>query len=296
MKPTSAGSRENRPEGAMAVRSLAPADGLRGLELSTEAGWNQNVGDWQLLGKICHGLGMDFSGQGLVGTAMVWSLEDTFAWINMVLVTPAYRGQGIARTLMQKLLDELAAQDRIAFLDATESGEGLYRKLGFRDGPRLLRVLRRGPSVTTQPPAGMRPMLPADLDRVAALDREVFGMDRRELLAAFLPRSPQLSWVLEDAAGGLQGFVAARDGRVASQLGPLVAQNRDQASALLRQALTQAGGPLILDVPAHDKAWLDHVTALGFESQRGFMRMTHGEEVLPTDWSRYFAISGPDFA
>jgi hypothetical protein len=35
---------------------------------------------------------------------------------------------------------------------------------------------------------------------------------------------------------------------------------------------------------------------LGFVPKRSFNRMTRGEVVLATNWSRYFAISGPDFA
>jgi hypothetical protein len=138
-------------------------------------------------------------------------------------------------------------------------------------------------------------MTPADLDAVGVLDEAVFGLDRRELLENFLSRCPRLAWVHE-SAGAITGFVTARDGRNATQLGPVVAADCAVAGRLLRRALAEVAGPVILDVPAGDDVWLKEVNALGFEVQRGFMRMTrHGEE-LATDWSRYFAISGPDFA
>ncbi|MCB1105311.1 MAG: GNAT family N-acetyltransferase [Opitutaceae bacterium] len=289
-------SDQSTPTGV--IRNLTPADQAGGLKLSTEASWNQNASDWQLLAATCWGRGMAVAGCGLVGTAMVWPLSGDYAWINMVLVTPDHRGRGIARSLMENLLQEIENQGRIAFLDATEMGEGLYRKLGFRDGPRLLRLRRESAATNAPKPttAGLRPMRPADLEAVASLDHATFGLDRRELLENFLTRCPLSAWVAESAAGQIEGFVTARNGRLATQLGPVVARDRGQAECLLQAALQSIDGPAILDVPAVDTAWLEAVKAVGFVVQRGFMRMTRGEHALATDWSRYFAISGPDFA
>lgn len=240
---------------------------------------------------------MDMPGRGLVGTAMSWPLAGDFAWINMVLVMPGFRGRGIARLLMEALLGDLSRTQRVAFLDATEMGESLYRKLGFLDGPKLVR-LRREPTtaIQVQPTKGFRAMSPVDLSIVAVLDGEVFGLDRQELLENFLMRRPKHAWVAESATGTIEGFVIARDGRVATQIGPLVARDRGQAAQLLHAALAGVDGPVFLDVPVADEPWLQEVTSLGFAVQRSFMRMTRGERTLPTDWSRYFAISGPDFA
>lgn len=281
---------------AGSIRPLNSGDQAGGLRLSTAAGWNQNPADWQLLAKTCLGRGLEVPGAGLVGTAMAWPLAGRYSWINMVLVLPEFRGRGIARSLMEALLDDLSQQGRIAFLDATEMGESLYRKLGFRNGPRLLRLRCAAPTRPVPADAtGLRVMTPADLDAVGVLDEAVFGLDRRELLENFLSRCPRLAWVHE-SAGAITGFVTARDGRNATQLGPVVAADCAVAGRLLRRALAEVAGPVILDVPAGDDVWLKEVNALGFEVQRGFMRMTrHGEE-LATDWSRYFAISGPDFA
>ncbi|MFZ9682304.1 MAG: GNAT family N-acetyltransferase [Cephaloticoccus sp.] len=281
---------------AGSIRPLNSGDQAGGLRLSTAACWNQNPADWQLLVQTCLGRGLEMPGAGLIGTAMAWPLAGRYAWINMVLVLPEFRGRGIARSLMEALLDDLSQQGRIAFLDATEMGESLYRKLGFRDGPRLLRLRRAAEkSPVSTEVAGLRAMTPADLNAVGALDEAVFGLDRRQLLENFLARCPSLAWVHE-SAGAITGFVTARDGRNATQLGPVVAVDRAVAGRLLRRAMAEVAGPVILDVPAGDDVWLKEVNALGFEVLRGFMRMTrHGEE-LATDWARYFAISGPDFA
>lgn len=282
------------------IRHLEPQDAAGGLALSTEAGWNQNEADWRLLTRICVGLGVDYGDRGLVGTAMAWPLEGDYAWINMVLVTADCRGQGLARAMMQNLLGELSAQGRTAFLDATKMGEGLYRKLGFKDGPDLVRLARAESLPHTSPavtgPGGVRLMQATDIPAAAALDREVFGLDRRELWQNFLARCPQASWVLESPEGQLLGMVTARDGRTATQLGPLVAVDRTVAGQLLRQALAEIDGPVIMDVPGSDQIWLQELAGMGFVAKRSFNRMTRGDKILPTDWSRYYAICGPDFA
>jgi GNAT superfamily N-acetyltransferase len=288
------------PAGPGFIRHLGPPDHVRGLALSTEAGWNQNEADWQLLTKVCLGRGVELGELGLVGTAMAWPLAGDHAWINMVLVTPEYRGRGLARALMEALLLELSKQGRTAFLDATAMGEGLYRKLGFRDGPQLVRLACDQPCwsvpVNNAGPGRPRLMQPADIARVAALDQAIFGLDRSELLLNFMSRCPRAAWVLVSADDELLGMVTARDGRNATQLGPLVAVDRQAAGQLLRQALAEIDGPVIIDVPAFDQAWLTEVKELGFVAKRNFNRMTRGDVVLATDWSRYFAISGPDFA
>lgn len=64
---------------------------------------------------------------------------------------------------------------------------------------------------------------------------------------------------------------------------------------LLRRALANVDGPVILDVPKDNLAWLRVLRSLGFVEQREFLRMTRGAHALRTDWSRCYAISGPDF-
>jgi GNAT superfamily N-acetyltransferase len=282
------------------IRNLGQRDVERGLVLSTEAGWNQTTLDWNLLMQTCHGWGVELPDQGLVGTAMVWPLSGSHAWINMVLVGVAFRGHGLALSMMKTILRELTQQGRVAFLDATAMGQGLYHKLGFNDGPELVRLATERAVIfeakAGRPENGVRLMLAVDLPQVAILDDEVFGFNRLELLQNFHERYPHAAWVHQTADGKLTGFITARDGRDATQVGPLVATNRDDARRLLMCALSVINGPVIIDVPATDQKWLKELAALGFVPKRSFNRMTRGEVVLATNWSRYFAISGPDFA
>ena len=62
----------------------------------------------------------------------------------MVLVDPAARGRGVAPTLLQCAL-RLVGSSAAARLDATPSGEPIYRALGFvRGSPGRSRAPRQG--------------------------------------------------------------------------------------------------------------------------------------------------------
>lgn len=196
---------------AGSVRRINIGDVPAGLALSRAAQWNQLEADWRYLADTGTGFGWVGAEGGLAGTAMAWPLGADFFWINMVLVAREFRGHGIARRLMEALLDECDVGGRTAVLDASDMGEGLYRKLGFGAGPRVLRLRGEGRS-GAEPAmiAGLRRMTAADLGAVARLDGAVLGAARRSLLDDFFQRRPQGAWLLESPAGVLQRVMCWR--------------------------------------------------------------------------------------
>ena len=119
-------------------------------------------------------------------------------------------------------------------------------------------------------------------------------MERPAILAHLALRQPGRAWIAEDAAGKISGFVLGREGRVATSLGPVVADSEAIALALIARAAASAPGPFIIDVPeAHRavRAWLE---AQGATSPRGYMRMTLGEAKGLDDPAHVFALAGPE--
>lgn len=282
------------------IRRLTPADASRGLELSAEAGWNQNAADWDLLLRVCAGWGAENpTDDRLIGTTMAWQPTAAQAWINMVLVAMRSRGQGVARQLMDACLAAPEWADAAVLLDATDMGAHLYTKLGFAGGQEIIRLLR--PADFAAPPAaearsGVRAITGADMDAVIRLDAEVSGVARPEVLHDFFARLPQGGWLCEDTFGCPNGFVLGRDGRIGVQLGPVVANSAKDACRLLDRALVHITGPVLIDAPGEATDWRAFLRARGFVAQRRFVRMGLRGADWPTDWSRYHAISGPDFA
>ena len=119
-------------------------------------------------------------------------------------------------------------------------------------------------------------------------------MERPAILAHLALRQPGRAWIAEDAARKIVGFVLGREGRMATSLGPVVADNEAIALALIAKAAASAPGPFIIDVPvAHRavRAWLE---GQGATTPRGYTRMTLGEAKGLDDPSHVFALAGPE--
>src|SRR5215510_15096650 len=84
---------------------ISPRDAF---ELSSAAGWNQTIADWERVIELspegCFGKYVDGR---LVSTTVVVIHEPQLAWIAMVLTAPDHRGKGYARKLMEQALDYL---------------------------------------------------------------------------------------------------------------------------------------------------------------------------------------------
>jgi hypothetical protein len=119
-------------------------------------------------------------------------------------------------------------------------------------------------------------------------------MSRGALLAHLSARQPSRAWIAEDASGAMAGFVLGREGRVATSLGPVVAEAEEIAIALIAQAAAGGTGPFIIDVPQAHRELAGWLEAEGGTTPRGYVRMTLGEVPGLDDPRRLFAIAGPE--
>src|SRR5580704_10201081 len=217
------------------INKLNVADARDCQLLSDEARWNQNEADWQLI--LQQGAAIGVRRNGLVASAAVMPYGASFGWICMVLVTSDARRQGLASQLMRDRIDWLASQNAVAGLDATPAGRPVYAKLGFNDIYPLTRFESGSLVQRTRPPAtDVKRAGEAELAAIADYDLPIFGEDRRALLATLLRRQPLLAHVAI-AGSRIAGFVLGRDGRRATQVGPLIAEDADIAIRLLQAAL-----------------------------------------------------------
>lgn len=262
--------------------------------LSIEAGWNQNVADWRFMLEAGRGFGLRGIDGKWEASSLVLPLGERLAWISMVLVTQARRRGGVGTGLLKRCIAEVQASGAVAGLDATEQGRPIYLPLGFRDLYRIARWHFDG--VKAMPPvaAMVRPMGEADLADVAAYDRPRSGMERGALLRHLATRQPGRAWVARDKDGRIAGFVLGREGRTATSLGPVIADDEATGLALIATAAAAAPGPFIIDVPdvhATIRRWLEDQGAV---SPRGYMRMTLGTSAGLDDPSHVFALAGPE--
>ena len=275
----------------LARQTLGAGHVALAVALSREAGWNQIDADWDYMIRHGHGLGyLDGDGR-LVATMLTLTHGARFGWIGMVLVTRSWRRRGLATGLLRLGVDSLLASGRTPGLDATEAGRPLYLSLGFRDIYPLTRLLAPAPTVAPSEPAPpSRRIAAGDIDGIAVADREVFGADRRTLLQHLLGRAPAL------VASDRLGHAFGRDGRLATQIGPVVAETTATAIALTSSLLASVTGPAYIDVPDHQDAFLAWLSTRGFKPHRPFMRMLFARRDPFDDPARVFAIAGPELA
>ena len=273
------------------------------LRLSDQAGWNQVAADWELLLAPGHAFGFADRGK-LVATALVFPYPPEFAWISMVLVDEEWRRQGLASQLMRACLDRAEYLGLAPVLDATPAGRPVYERLGFVAGERIVRMEWRGfrhaprREVTGGEDGAIRPATDDDIKRLSDWDAVRFGANRSRVLRALRRRIPGAAFVCEQE-DEIRGFVLARDGRRATQIGPLIADDDDLAIVLVEAARDGLladldSNSVTIDATADRVEFVEHLETRGFTSVREFTRMANGIDlplVKPTDC---FATGGPE--
>ena len=128
---------------------------------------------------------------------------------------------------------------------------------------------------------------------LCAYDTTVFGNDRSQILRAYawpLPRP-----ICRSAWRADRRDAAWRDGRTASHLGPLIAEDDEVAKALLARALNGIGGAVYIDIADAKPDVRTFLEAAGFSVQRPFTRMLLGRDRSFDDAGRTYAVIGPEF-
>jgi GNAT superfamily N-acetyltransferase len=273
------------------IRTMTADDLPEGLRLSRQAGWNQTEADWSRLFDLQPDGCFVADREGVPVGTVATCLFGPVAWVAMVLVEESARGRGIGRALVAHALAFLDGKGiRTVRLDATPLGLPLYEKLGFVAEYRLDRYQGQLPG--PERPADGRPITPELRDGLIALDRAVTGTDRGKLLRRLVDERPEtVRVVLRDDR--VDGFLMARPGSRAWQIGPCIAG--PEAGTLLLDGAWHsfAGRAVLIDVPTdHDQAQA-MARAGGLSIQRHLMRMRRGEKLVERVASLW-AGAGPE--
>lgn len=272
-------------------RTMTTADIDLGMSLKRQAGWNQTREDWQrfiaLAPQGCFIAVEDDRDVATVTTTMFGSV----GWIAMVLVDESMRGRGIGKAVLNHAIAHLESQHaRSIRLDATPMGRPLYEKLGFVAQFDLVRYAGR--STLAAPLAPVEPMDETLLPEVLALDASVTATPRSALIRTLIEQQPHLTRIVR-RDNTLHGYVTARPGEDAAQIGPCIA-SINTGRALLADALARhAGQQVYIDVPADNAEAIRVVESAGLTPQRNLTRMTRGTPIVE-DVARLWASTGPE--
>jgi len=286
---------------AVEWRALRPSDLPAAYGLNRIAGWNQTEADWRgyLAFEPDGCLAAEVDGE-LAGTATSIRYGDLIGWIGMVLVHPRYRRLGLGTELLGRTIQYLKGRGtRSIKLDATPMGRNVYLPLGFRDECEVSRFEGAGPDqlaqdVPSPPQARLEQLDRADLPLIADLDAEAFGVRRTDVLSALSLRNPALCFAARSGSE-MSGYLMAREGREAIQLGPCVARDPAVAERLFRAFFKATSGRRVfLDVPAPNRAGGEILARHGFDLQRTFTRMVLGEAGPPGRRDFVYGTSGAE--
>ncbi|AGA26703.1 GNAT family N-acetyltransferase [Singulisphaera acidiphila] len=274
------------------LRRMIRDDIAHGMRFKEQAGWNQVEPDWQRLFALQPDGAFLAECDGMpVGTVTTCRFGPV-AWIAMMLVDEAFRGQGIGRRLMSRAIDDLDRHEVQSIrLDATPLGRPLYESLGFVPETTLIRfggILRPADEVAALAPwNSTRPE-----EELMALDREVTGTDRGKLISRLIAEHGDSLRVVEDDRG-VEGFLMTRPGSNARQIGPCLASDRAGRWLLADAGRRYAGEPVVIDIPTGHHQAIATVERLGLQPTRHLLRMGRGPRIAE-DLSRLWASAGPE--
>ena len=100
--------------------------------LSEEAYWSlgreRSVVERSIEGSLCFGI---YDREGQVGFARLVTDYATFAWVCDVFVLPRARGKGLAKWLMQIVVEHPEVRGLRRWMLGTRDAHGLYQRVGF---------------------------------------------------------------------------------------------------------------------------------------------------------------------
>jgi ribosomal protein S18 acetylase RimI-like enzyme len=279
------------------VRQMLLSDIRAALDLSIAEGWNQTEKDWRLLfdnpSNICL---VAESNQRIIGTATAINYSNIAAWIGMVLVDNEFRRQGVGRTMVANIIENLAGFKSVK-LDATPAGQPVYHKLGFIEEHVLFRMTN--PSFRSFDKEKFdlvpKPLHPKNLVEIIKFDKNVFGADRIYLLKTILHNNPGKAFLLKQNAR-ISGYIMGRIGVRSNYIGPVFALSTHEAEVLISEALKSLNNqPVTLDVHEDKIELIKWLESIGFIRQRQFVRMYLKYNPFPGQVENQYLIIGPEY-
>jgi GNAT superfamily N-acetyltransferase len=273
------------------VRPLTLSDLRACLDLAVARGWTREERKWRLLLSAGRGYGVDAPAGdphgGLIATVVLTSYTAPVCHaVGMVLTAERYERRGLATRLMRHVI-EVAAGTPL-FLTATDMGQAVYERLGFKSVGQVTTL--RGslaPGATPPPGLAVRPATAADLPAVLAYDRPVFGADRTELITRLPAYADR--FLVAERDGRLAGFGARWENVASMSLGPVAADDPAVARALLTALAAGSPLPVRLDLDSRTPGLDTWVRANGLSETGRTAVMVLGAPDTPGDPARRVA-------
>ncbi|WP_030781459.1 GNAT family N-acetyltransferase [Streptomyces sp. NRRL S-920] len=241
---------------------------------AADEGWNPGLGDApSFFAQDPEGFFIGRVDGEPVSAVSVVNYGESYAFLGFYLVRPDRRGRGFGLATWRAGLAH--AGGRTVGLDGVPDQQDNYRRSGFAREYGTLRYI--GPlAAADAPDRHVRPVEAAGLKALLAYDGSCLPADRPRFLESWLaaPGHRALARIVD---GRLTGYGVLRPGRDALRVGPLFADTRADAEALLDALVIEAdGAPVAMDVPESNAQAIALAEARGMKPTFDTARMYTG--------------------
>ncbi len=229
------------------IRTMRPEDIPLALDWAAAEGWNPGLADAACFATVDADGFLIGELDGIpAATVSCLNYDASFAFLGFYIVRKDVRGRGYGLRLWHAALAH--AGPRVIGLDGVVAQQQNYKKSGFALA--YANVRYGGTVVPSRVPVrGIIALPDVALATVAADDSTVFPAPRAAFLRAWIGSPGHVGRaLLRD--GRLAAWGVIRPCRTGRKIGPLVADDRAAAEAVLAALLAGGDGALFLDVPS----------------------------------------------
>ncbi len=270
------------------IRSMRTDEISIAVDWAAAEGWNPGLADAACFAMVDpDGFLIGELDGAPVATVSCVNYSASFAFLGLYIVRDDMRGRGHGLRVWNAAIAH--AGPRVIGLDGVVAQQQNYKKSGFK---RAYANVRYGGTVATPDAqrAGVIAMAEVPLAFVEAYDATVFPAPRSAFLRTWISSPGHVGRALV-RDGQLAAWGVIRRCRKGNKIGPLVADDRDAAEAVLAALLTSAGsGEIFLDVPSVNRDAIALAQNLGLAPVFETARMYTGP-IPPLRLERVFGVT-----
>jgi GNAT superfamily N-acetyltransferase len=270
------------------IRTMRPDEISIAIDWAAAEGWNPGLADAACFAVVDpDGFLIGELDGAPAATISCVNYCASFAFLGLYIVREDVRGRGHGLRIWNAAIAH--AGPRVIGLDGVVAQQQNYEKSGFKFA---YANVRYGGTVAAPDAqrAGVIAMAEVPLAVVEAYDATVFPAPRTAFLRAWIGSPGHVGRALV-RDGQLAAWGVIRRCRKGSKIGPLVADDRDAAEAVLAALITSAGGgEIFLDVPSVNRDALALAQNLGLAPVFETARMYTGP-IPPLRLERVFGVT-----
>jgi len=270
------------------VRSMRPDEIALAADWAAAEGWNPGLSDAACFATVDRdGFLIGELDGAPAATISCVNYDDRFSFLGFYIVRADLRGRGYGLRIWNAAIAH--AGSRVIGLDGVVAQQENYKKSGFQ---LAYANIRYGGTVTAPapPPPGIVTLGDVPFAMIEASDATVFPAPRTQFLRTWIGASGHVGCALM-RDGDLAGWGVIRPCRKGRKIGPLVANDRAAAEAVLSALLAQTGGgEVFLDVPAVNRDAVALAESLGLKPVFETARMYTGR-IPPLRLERVFGVT-----